>query len=381
MKELFEHKNQCCGCTACINICPKKAIAMHSDEEGFEYPQIDSTKCIDCGLCKKVCAFQAESSFRPSFEQQAYAAKHKNDHIRMNSSSGGLFSAISDLILSMGGVVYGAAFDEEFNVVHQRAETPQQCAKFRGSKYVQSDLNTVFDQINKDLLSERKVLFTGTPCQCAGLKNYLNYSHCTTDNLIICDLVCHGVPSPILWRDHIKQLTKKGEIQGYYCRPKEISWHASPDLIVYKNGKRDYRSPLSQEHKTIYYTRTALRPSCHSCKYTTTDRVSDITIADFWGIEKSMPEFDDEKGISLVLLNSNKGLELFHKIKGRLEYKASPIEQCLQPQLIHPTAPSVNRERFWQDYQKHGYVYITKKYANVGFIAALKRVAKKILNR
>lgn len=380
MISMFYNKKDCCGCTACKSRCPKQAIIMKPDEEGFLYPEIDRKLCIDCGLCIKVCAFQNGYDTLQNFEiPYVYAARHIDEKVRMSSTSGGAFTAISDYILHNDGLVYGVAFDENMNVVHQRADKIEDREKFKGSKYVQSDLKNTFFEIKDFLLNGKLVLFTGTPCQVAGLKSYL--VGVKTDMLILCDIICHGIPSPLMWREHILYLEKKQgcKIVEYYCRSKVNGWHGHNELSIYQNGKKDYESSISQNHQKLFYLNTIQRPSCHNCKYTNLQRPSDITIADFWGIENCMPYFDDNKGASLLLINTPKGRELFEHIKENLKYEESNTKDCLQPQLQYPSKASPKREQFWNDYRFLGYKYVIKKYAGYGVKSRIKQYIVKIL--
>lgn len=377
-----KNKEECCGCTACKSICPTKAIEMKPDEEGFLYPQIDQNLCIDCGVCRKVCAFQNGYDVPRNYDSPfVYAAKHIDEKVRMSSSSGGAFTAISDYVLNKNGVVCGVAFDEEMNVVHQITSTKKEVEKFKGSKYVQSDLRNIFLEIKNNLENRKLVLFTGTPCQTAGLRSYLKGTN--MDSLILCDIVCHGTPSPLMWREHIKCLENKvkNKIVEYYCRSKVTGWHGHNEMVIYQNGKKDYESILSQKHKVLFHSLNILRPACHNCKYTNLKRPSDITIGDFWGIEKSMPDFDDNKGTSLVLLNSPKGQRLFEGIKENLIWRESNTQDCLQPQLQYPTEPSEKRQQFWEDYSSNGYEYIIAKYAGYNFKSWIKGILRTLLSR
>lgn len=374
MISVFDNKEDCCGCTACKSICQTQAISMEPDKEGFLYPEINQELCIDCSKCRKVCAFQNGYDIPDNLRQpKVYAAKHNNENIRSNSTSGGAFTAISDYVLDNNGVVFGAAFDENMNVIQQVASTAKERDKFRGSKYVQSDLKNVYKEISMLLKDDVQVLFTGTPCQTAGLYRFLEGHN--IENLILCDLVCHGTPSPLMWREHIRHLEKKekSKVDEYYCRHKVEGWHTHTEMVIYKNGKEDYKSIISQEHKTLFYSHNILRPSCHNCKYTNLMRPSDITIADFWGIEKYMPDFDDNKGISLILVNSAKCEQLLKEVSNNLTLKESNTEDCLQPQLKEPSQPSPDRAEFWEDYKTYGYDYIIRKYAGYNLRTVIKR--------
>jgi coenzyme F420-reducing hydrogenase beta subunit len=381
MMLIYERKEECCGCTACMSVCPKQAITMVADEEGFLYPSINQELCIECDLCKKVCPFSDNYRTSGNYDQPlVYAAIHKDDNVRMNSSSGGMFTAISDYILDIDGVIYGAAFDESFVVRHQKAGTVEERNKFRGSKYVQSNLIGVFEDIKNELKKGRHVLFTGTPCQNAGLGSYLNKNY---DNLYLCDIVCHGTPSPLIFEDYIQYCERKNKsrIKEYYCRHKGNGWHSHTEMAVYANGKKDSTSLLSQIYKALFYSHMVLRPACHNCKFCNFSRPSDITIGDFWGIEKSMPDFDDNTGVSLVLTNSTKGQELFERISKNLYYRESNTTDCLQHNLHTPSQPSPRRDKFWQDYKNKGFEYVLKKYAGYGFVGQSKKAAAKVLNK
>lgn len=384
MKTVYNQKKECCGCTACQHICPVSAINMEVDLEGFLYPNIDQSTCINCGLCKKVCAFQ--NDYEVNFivkEPSIYAVKHNDEIIRMTSTSGGAFTAISDKILENNGIVFGVAFDNDWNVIHKMATNKQEREAFKGSKYVQSDLKNTYKEIEDILNSKRTTLFTGTPCQTAGLKRYLDMKNVDTEKLILCDIVCHGTPSPLIWKEHINLLEKKNKssISEYYCRTKVGGWHSNNQMAIFKNGKKDFKSLISQSYKRLYFLHYVVRPSCHNCKYTNLVRPSDITIGDFWGVEKVMPEYDDNKGVSLILINSDKGIDLFNSIDKNISYRGSNTHDCLQPQLQYPTKPSSRREEFWNDYFCYGYFDVIKKYADVNFRGVVKAKLKPILTK
>lgn len=382
MITLFTDKKDCCGCTACMNICPKSAITMQSDTEGFLYPVIDISKCIECGLCKRVCGFQNgyEGQEREDLPE-IYAVKHKDEQVRMNSTSGGVFTALSDFMLQQEGVIFGASFDDNMVVCHQRADTKKEREHFRGSKYVQSDLRDVFKQIKQLLKEGRYILFTGTPCQVSGLNSYLKNTN--TNKLFVCDIVCHGVPSPLMFKEYINLLERKNnsKIIKYYCRDKVNGWHSHTERAVYANGTEDFKSTLSTVYRELFYSHNVLRPACHNCKYTNFNRPSDITFADFWGIEKSMTEFDDNKGISLVLVNTPKGKELFKGVESNLEIRESNTKDCLQPQLQYPSKPATTRQEFWRDYNAYGFEYVIKKYAGYNTKTRIKAKIISILKK
>ena len=337
--------------------------------------KIDEGTCIDCGVCKKTCAFQRHDVKNKDYNlPEVYAARHRDNEVLKNSSSGGAFTAISDFVLENSGVVYGVSFDEKFNLVYKKAETKKERDKFRGSKYSQSSLKDTFIDVKKDLERDVLVLFVGTPCQVDGLKSFLG-NRCQ-DNLILCDLVCHGASSPLIWQEHIKSIKKyiSKNINSYKFRDKNYGWRGVNVTLQYDNTKNQSNTNLLRTYSNLYFQSLITRPSCHNCKYTNLNRVSDITIGDFWGIEKCMPEFDDNKGMSLILVNTEKGTRVFNSVKHDLIYKKSNVDDCLQPQLQHPDKPSLNRKYFWGDYKNKGYNYVIKKYAGYGFKNKVKSI-------
>lgn len=383
MIALFDKKENCCGCTACMCVCPTKAIKMESDEEGFLYPVIDKDLCIECGLCIETCAFQKGYDSSDNYKNpDVYAIKHTSDEVRKNSSSGGAFTAISDYVLSEGGVIYGAAFDESMTVLHMRAKTELGRNKFRGSKYIQSNLNDVFCQVKKDLQEGKTVLFSGTGCQVASLKRYLMKLNISIKKLLLVDIICHGSSSPLIFSDYISYLEKKNEcdIKQYFFRSKINGWKGTQE-IIFKNGKHDYTSALSQVHSSLYYSNLCLRPSCFSCRYTNIVRPSDITIADYWGVENYFPEFRDSLGVSAVIINTKKGSEVYSEIIDIIESIPSNIEDCSSGQrnLREPTPVNPKREAFWSDYRRNGFEFVIKKYAGYSIIGRLKRIIKRLI--
>lgn len=378
---LFESKVDCCGCTACANICPPSAISMIADEEGFLYPVVDSERCIACDLCRDVCAFQNDLSNKEcSGFPFAYAAKHRSNAVRLYSSSGGVFTAISDICLKNDGVVYGVAFNEMIQAVHMRATNQEERDRCRGSKYVQSHLRDTFNKVEQDIQNERTVLFTGTPCQVAGLKAFLG---CEYENLVTVDFVCHGTPSPLIFRDHIKYLQEKRgkRVVAYQCRSKVNGWHSHTEIVEFESGVKDYKSVYSQSYKDLFYSHLIIRPSCHNCQYANLNRPADITIGDFWGIENCLPHLDDNKGISLLLANTGKGKKMLDSLQTEMEIHQIETKDCLQPNLQHPTPPSPKRLKFWKEYSEYGYEFILKKYTYCNIVGRLKLLVKRIIGR
>ncbi|MDE6953378.1 MAG: Coenzyme F420 hydrogenase/dehydrogenase, beta subunit C-terminal domain [Erysipelotrichales bacterium] len=377
--ELFKNKDDCCGCNTCEIVCPMKAITMQADKEGFLYPNIDNDKCINCGLCKKNCSFQSINSINKTNEFPIiYAVKNKDNDIRKRSTSGGVFTNLSEYIISNHGIVYGAVLNKDLKVIHEKAETMDGIERMRGSKYVQSELKNVFVQI-KDEIKTRKVLFTGTPCQISALKLYLRNQN--LDNLYLCDIVCHGVPSPKLWFEHISFIEKhfKKRISNYQFRSKINGWGNHTEVVYFTDGTYVYKSSIVQSFKYLFYTNAALRPSCYKCKYANLNRESDITIADFWGIEKNAPDFIDSLGVSLTMINTKKGLSLFESISSDIISINCDLQKSLQPNMINPTKERIDRNVFWNIYYNKGYKNLLKKYSSYGLYYHTRQIIKKIL--
>lgn len=358
-------KAACCGCTACANVCAHGAITMKPDAMGFLYPVVDADKCIDCGLCDKVCSFNPHYNKSDNLPlPDVYAVRHKDMGEVMSSRSGAVFIAISDWVLEQGGVVYGAGYTEHFRVVHKRAVTREERDEFKGSKYVQSDLGTIFKQVKDDLKSGKTVLFSGTPCQIAGLKSFIGKK--LYPNLYLVDIVCHGVPSPYIWRDYLAYVEKKtGSIAvSVNFRDKEsFGWHDHKESFTFQDKK------ICRSTYTILFNKHIMfRPSCGVCHYTNFQRPGDLTIGDFWNLEKYNPSFNaDDKGVSLLLVNTAKGQSLFNAIEKKVNHIQSDCKQCLQPNLQHPSVLSPLSASFENEYSKYGFIYVAKKYADIGF--------------
>ena len=362
--ELLKSKQDCCGCRTCEKVCPKQAITMVEDECGFLYPQISPEKCIDCGLCLKKCAFQSGYKTRKEFEPfYGYGARHKLEKTYMHSRSGGTFVAISSLILEQKGAVYGAGYSQEndfHRIIHKRATTKHARNEFCGSKYVQSDLADTFPSIKSDLESGLPVLFSGTGCQVGALHTYLGKEY---DNLYTIDIVCHGAPSPKIWSDYLDMREKEyqGKVTGVNFRNKKThGWKKHRELIKIGDQKID-----SRVYTNLFYKELVSRPSCYQCIYANTNRPGDITIADFWGHEKAIPDkWDDDKGISLVLVNTKQGMHIWEKAREQMEWVDCTGYPFRHQNMKRPTKKSELYDAFWSDYTSNGFEYCVKKYLN-----------------
>lgn len=303
---------------------------------------------------------------------KVYAVKHKDETIRAASRSGGIFTALSDQILNNGGVVYGCVLTENFNAIHIRADNVEIRNKMRGSKYIQSRLGDTFRNVRADLEGGRDVLFSGTSCQVAGLKSYLGKEY---DGLICVDIVCHGVPSPKIWTAYLRwqeQVNNSRVVNVDFRNKKDFGWHDHVETLYFERGK----SVSSGVFRELFYGHTVLRPCCYECPYKSVMHPGDITIADYWGIEKAAPEFDDNKGVSLVLVNNETGERIFEKVKEKLIWKQTRIEDSLQAPLKAPFPRPENRERFWRDFANRNFAYIVKKYG--GEVPFWRKIAQKV---
>ncbi|MFR9239388.1 MAG: Coenzyme F420 hydrogenase/dehydrogenase, beta subunit C-terminal domain [Clostridium baratii] len=375
---LFGDKPQCCGCGSCINICPKNAITMKDDEYGFNYPIIDQNKCIRCGLCKKVCAYQSDDKGNSPIAVYAAALKESNSLKR--SASGGVFFEVAKTILKEGGIVIGCSMETENNNLHPShiiIDSEKDLIKLQGSKYVQSDTKFVFREIEKNLKSGIKVLFSGTPCQNAALKKYLENKE--YDNLYLIDIICHGVPSTSIFKDYISFYNKKldGNIKGFYFRDKSCGWGLRARVVYKKNGKELSKVlPIQfSSYYALFLQSEIYRENCYSCKYANKYRFSDLTLGDFWGIGEVHPEYlnrnygklDEEKGISCVLVNSEKGMRLMQCIKDNIILYESEFQKVAKNngQLIQPSKKGKNRDKLLKTYSEKGYAGLDDLYYNL----------------
>lgn len=373
----IKDKAQCCGCTACASICPKEAITMVPDVLGFKYPKVDLSKCIECGLCEKVCAFNDNYDKSQNLkEPEIYAARNKDIHEIETSRSGAAFIAISDYVLDKGGIVYGVGYKDHFRVVHKRATTKEERNEFKGSKYVQSDLDGIFKQVKEDLKKGYTVLFSGTPCQTAGLNSFIGKK--LRDNLLLVDIVCHGVPSPDIWRDYLTYIEKKykSKVAKVDFRDKSrIGWSGHIESFVFENGNKIE----SVIFKDLYFKHLISRPSCSVCHFANFNRPSDFTIGDYWGWNRISNDFNsDNKGCSLLFINSQKGHKLFKIISNSLNLIQTKKHLCTQPNLEHPSVMNINISKFINVYQTEGFEKVISKYGVLSFYSKITSNIKNI---
>lgn len=316
-------KCKCCGCEACAQKCPRQCIQMRTDKEGFWYPEVNKIECIDCGLCEKVCPIINSNEIKRPLK--VYAAINPNEEIRQNSSSGGIFSLLAQYVLSKEGVVFGAKFNNKQEVIHGYCENGEGLSAFRGSKYVQSRIGDSYKQAEAFLKVGRKVLFSGTSCQIAGLHKFLRKKY---ENLLTIDVVCHGVPSPLVWEKYYEELLLKKVLKEKQLtfsnihvsfRDKSNGWKKY-NLLVQNQHNILYKECFSENlFMKIFLQNISLRPSCYACPAKLGKSGSDITLADYWGIEHHYPEMDDDKGTSLVMINTEKGFDTFLQMKCKVQ--------------------------------------------------------------
>lgn len=372
----IKEKQNCTGCYACYNICPKSCLAMNSDNEGFWYPKVDNKNCIQCKKCIKVCPIINKTTVYN--EPFSYACYNKDNNIRFESSSGGIFTLVAEEIIKNGGVVFGAGFDGDFNVKHSYVETIEELHRFRGSKYVQSSIGDAYKQSESFLKQGRLVLFSGTPCQIGGLKSYLGTEY---SNLFCIDIVCHGVPSPKVWKKYVSfRVNKSGTpIQNITFRLKNKGWKRYSVSFRFKNSREYCETFYKDLFMRAFLKDICLRPSCYQCKFKTLHRQSDITLADFWGIQNIFPEMDDDKGISLIFVNNTKGQIMFEEIKNKIIFKEVDIKQAVKynPSAIKSADYNSNRNNFFEKLDELPFDVLIKKFCNDGIFERSKNLPKR----
>lgn len=396
-------KQDCCGCNACAQICPKQCITMQEDNEGFLYPRVDTENCIDCHLCEKICPVSNHGTERKPLK--VYAAINKDEEVRQQSSSGGIFTALAEQVIKQGGVVFGARFDEQWQVKHDYAETMEGLAAFRGSKYVQSRIENTYQEAERFLKARRKVLFSGTPCQIAGLQNYLRKEY---DNLLTVDFICHGVPSPMVWRRYLKeevarQCDRKNSVlshpiheedvlvEGISFRDKTMGWKKFSFALTLSttNGSGEKIqfcscSPMTKnEYLRGFMSNVYLRPSCYSCAFKCLKSKSDITLGDFWNIRLYNKHLDDNQGLSLMLLNNSRGLCLANAIRSEVAFYSIPNYDINSNfALMNSVVASNKRSCFYDLYNTHdSFIGLIRDILKLNFKEKVKLYMLKIKRR
>lgn len=360
-------KKDCCGCEACRQVCPRQCITMASDAEGFLYPVVDSSKCVDCGMCEKVCPVISQAEARRPIT--AFAAKHSDEQVRKDSSSGGAFTAIAKSVIARRGVVFGAAFDSHWGVEHRCADTVNGIVAFRGSKYVQSRIGEAFRSAKRELDEGRVVLFSGTPCQIAGLRRFLRKDY---QRLLTVEVVCHGVPSSMIWADYLSYLSSGDKVVSVDFRNKAKGWKMFGIKVVLSNNGEYYSSLLKDLYMQGFLQNIYLRPSCYDCPAKSGKSGSDIALADFWGIEQVCPHIDDDKGVSLAMAYTQKGLKAIEEAGLSLVETDFDVACRLNPAIDHSVDEPECRSRFFLDYELNGFSAVER---------TLRKMRKPLLRR
>lgn len=376
-------KKDCCGCNACVEQCRLQCMAMVTDKEGFWYPEIDKDKCIDCGMCEKVCPIINPILGCESDKTKTWGMVAKDDEIRRKSSSGGVFSLLAISVIEQGGKVYGAAFDDNMMVHHTGVDSVEGLELLRGSKYLQSSNESVYSEIKRELNNGREVLYSGTECQVEALKHYLEREY---DNLTTVDILCHGVPSPKVWRKYLDYQEKKAgaKVVKAGFRDKSGGWRLFSVKLEFENGKT-YCGNLNEDiFMKMFLKNICLRPSCHKCRFKDIHRKSDITIGDFWGVENVLPEYDDDEGISVVITHSDKGEMLIQSLSNCATVKRVETDVAL-PTTADSRCSVVahkNRDKFFSNidtYEADSLVKYVKESPPKLFIAKCRRKIKHII--
>lgn len=401
---LYKDKTECCGCGACMNICPKSAIQMQADEYGFIYPVIQQDLCVQCGSCMTVCGYQN----KPKAEEpkKVYAAASKNSGLLRKSASGGAFAVIAEAVLKNEGIVYGAALPMENGILepkHIRVDSLDKLILLQGSKYVQSEIGDTYSQAKQDLMQEKTVLFSGTPCQIAGLKKYLKKDY---NNLITIDIICHGVPSKRMFQDFMKFHGKKlgGKITEFYFRDK-TKGQGKITRCVYQDARKNRQEKIIVgdllSYVNLFSKSFIFRSNCYVCPFASKERVGDLTVGDFWGFHEEYPSYDvkqglsNGKGISCVLVNTDKGNNVLEQCENRFVLMTSDFEKVAKhnDQLNSPSKYSPKREEILKLYKEKGYEAVDQyfhktckkdivKYTISGMVPkGLKRTIKKVIGR
>lgn len=362
----LKKKTECCGCFSCYNVCPKDAIKMIEDKEGFKYPIIDKEKCVDCGLCEKTCPC-LNSNKKDKLENdfpKVFAGWSNDEYVRLDSTSGGIFTELANVIYSENGYVCGAIYNKEWLVEHYLSNNSSDIDSLRSSKYLQSDINDIFRQIKEKLIKGKKVLFCGSPCQVVGLKNYLQHDY---ENLVLVDFICRGMNSPKIFKGYINNLEKKysSKVKMIKFKNKTYGWHNFSTKIDFENGKTYIKGRYLDSYMIGYLKYNAfMRPSCYECKFKCEYHNSDLTIADFWGIEKIDSTLDQDKGTSMILVNSQKGLDVFNKITPNINCKEIFSEKVFKENVCIKKSVQITdaRNNVFENIDKMEYSELSKSF-------------------
>ncbi len=396
------NKQNCCGCTACASICPRQCITMKSDDEGFMYPSIDKAKCIDCHLCKEKCPVLGRKKIsalpgvdkaeinRKAVEEAKYIPSTyvcflKDDKIREKSTSGGMFTALAQHVLKQGGIVCGVVLDKNQNVLHTFADNENTLEKMRGSKYVQSNQVGIYQKVEEALKQGTTVLYSGTPCQIAGLKSYLGSDY---EKLITVDIICHGVGSPLYWEKYVQYVYEKmnSKVKEVRFREKTYGYNSACMAVYFENGKSSHKGHDDDLYWTAFSKNYIYRPSCYACAFKSINHMADFTIGDFWNSTKLSEKFKTANGCSLVLCHSNVAIEIIKKIGSTIEAQPIDLIDALNINGGHQASmlvacPSIptKRKEWFDDMQKLSPQELVKKYIPIRMKGKIKSRIKPLL--
>lgn len=372
-------KDLCSGCGACASVCPQNCITMKEDSEGFRYPIINKKKCIHCGACERVCPVISKKEREDNY-LEAYASFNRDETVRQHSSSGGIFTLLAEYILNKKGIVYGASLEDITTLKHIRIESKKDLNKLRGSKYFQSNTTGIYELVKQDLEDKREVLFTGTPCQIEALYKFLNKDY---NNLLTQDIICHGVPSKKIWEKYISELETKNnkKVVSASFRNKDKGWKNNQLNFVFDDKSEYKEESKKNSYMQLFLSDLILRPSCYSCQFKERYRNSDITLADFWGIEKVNPKMFDDKGTSLLIINSKKGKKIIDLLNKKMIKEEVNIDESIKynPSMIRSADRPLNRDKVFNDLDKST-SDLVKKYTENRYLRKIKRIVKKLLH-
>ncbi len=358
--------SKCYGCTACVEICAHGAIHTSHDEEGFVRPVVELEKCVECSLCETVCPALTTHQDASTFTQRIYAAYSNQPEVVSRSTSGGVFYHLAEMVISRGGAVYGAVYDNDFHVTHTCATTMDGVKAMHGAKYVQSHLPAgMYHDIRDRLRAGQWVLFSGTPCQTDAVRSYLRKDN---EHLLLCDLVCRSVSSPMVYNDYLQFAQRKKTLKSVNMRWKVEGWGNTKFHLSFADGSSQTGKGDAQLWHDIHFSGLVTRPCCHQCPYTSMRRPGDITLGDFWGVSKSHAAFYHPKGVSLLMVNTLRGAAAFEKIAPSLHLLPSSAEACSQPALRKPVSPNPRRASFWKDYPVTPFMRMAKIYFRYGWL-------------
>ena len=371
----------CVGCGACANTCPKNCLNMITDKNGFLHPEIQRDNCIICGDCEKVCPVINKNP-KGKGSIQSYAVYSKNDTVRTSSSSGGLFYTVAKYIIENGGIVYGAAFNEKLYLRHKGVDSVEDLSLLQGSKYIQSDINLCFSEIKKHLITNRPVLFCGTPCQVEGLLCYLKKSY---ENLFTLDFICHGVPSPKVWQEYIKHQENvfSSKVYSTYFRDKSNGWLSFSSKLKFVNNTEYLEVHHKDAYMKVFLQNISLRKSCYSCKFKGMNRNSDITMGDLWGIKNILPHITDDKGVSVVFVQSEKGKYLLEQVKTCLWLQEISADLAIanNSAMVKSVYEHNFRDYFFQNLGKQDFERLVEDCLNPSYYVRLKRKLYKLRSK